>query len=675
VTKDKVLSSHELKIQERVVIDIRYYDELNNLVRRQNNPVRIAVEIRNSIFHKTVTEDYMDEARFGQGTHTELETNGEPVSEQDIVYTTTIKMEALDTLTDLLIERLTHTTAKRLGLTIEGETKRIEIKASLLDFIMSHFEYISLWLPGLSSWVPLPQVHGVVKSLSIFSAHLLINKTILTCTESFILKNCILKSDPQANEQPSLLVSIGGSATLNDIKVANRVHLNINASNAADVNAWKDTQVTVSDVVIGFRDVEQNAKSYDGYYDALFTLAELGRVFVSGVSTLNDIPFYTLFQLKSIHQIDITDITRISKQLPAFAPALSLGNFTRANISGITYIGINESNPRSTFIALSAIRPDSVLSISNVELYMLFLMNLAGITCQKINIIDSSFIDSSVCAGMEDSTVGNFTVSNVQIKTASLSFKAVNLNILSSTSFEAAQTLRLASERTLHITSAKLKAQKIEVALQTETSFHVKDSSIDADETVKTYVMATENETNASRVSFIDSSVRAIDKVFDSINTLSFQNVIMWGSTLGISHCMGCTLGILIYGEKNVLYLILDDVVVRSSTVYLYEPGIEQIISIANGKGSLGIQYSDDLNLSSRGEIRLQDSLVVLDINAVSERKLSLRSDNSLGSQVIGRTALITLTPDLGSADRAFFERITDNRQRHMETVQYGILA
>jgi hypothetical protein len=352
-----------------------------------------------------------------------------------------------------------------------------------------------------------------------------------------------------------------------------------------------------------------------------------------------------------------------------------MGNFTRANISGIKYIGVNESTPKSTFIALSAIRPDSVISISNVVLYNLSLMNLAGISCQKINIIDSSFIDSLVCTGMEDSTVGNFTVSNVQVKTASLTFKAVNLNILSRTSFEVSQTLRLTSERTLHITSAKLKAQKVEVALQAETSFHLKDSSIDADEAFKTYVMVKEDEENASRVSFIESFVRAMDKTFDSVNTLSFQKTTMRGSDLNISHCNGCTLDLLVYGETNILIIALNNVVLRSSTLCIYEPGMGQIISIADGKGSLGIQYSDDLAPSTHGRILLNDSLVVLDIHAVSERKLILLSDNSLGSQVVGHGEWITLTPDLGSADRAFFERITDDRKRHMETIQYGIMA
>jgi hypothetical protein len=673
MTTEDVLSSNELEARERIVIDIHYYDELGNATHIQNNPVRMDVSIRNSIYQVTTTEDFTDEALFGEGEKFEIETNGVSESDDDILYTFNIEKEDSGKFNEILIEKLA-TSIKDISLEIESETKLIEIKQSLLEFIFSHFEYIALTLPGLQSWITLPEAHSSVKVLLIDSAQILINKSIISCSESFILRNCILQASPHANTRPSLMVSIGGNADLSDIKVASMVYVNITASNADDITTWQDTEALLSNITIGFKDVERNMSSLTGNYDAIFTIAEISSVNVSGVTSLNDIPFHSLLRLENINKINITDITRITQSLPAMAPSLHLGNFSRLNISGIKYIGVNDSVPHNAFIWISKSRPDSNISISNVEMYKLPLISLGGISGNKLNIIDSSFIDSLVCSGMETSSIGNFTMSNVKIKTASLSFKALKLNLLSDSSIEADDTVNLSASETLNLTNVKIKAQNMAVSLGPEVSFHLKDSSILSYNEFKVDVTVAENGGNTSRVSFIDSFLTAELKEFNTISTLSFQDVTMKGNTLSIHKCSWCTLGVLAYCEKNSLEVILRDVALRSSDFCIFEAGNEQLLKIEDGRGNLGIQYNDSESPSSLAKIVLKNSVVVLDLNAASARKFSLSSEASVGSQVAGHGEWITLTPDLASADRVAFERLDGKRTRNMQKVQYGII-
>jgi hypothetical protein len=666
------VNNRTVKAKERIIIDICYYDELGMAVRIEDNPVRMDVSIRNSIYLQETTEDYSAKEPFGEAAKYEVETNGVIVSEKDIIYTTKVEKECYDKLTSILIDKLTGE-IKSLALKIESETKSIEITERLAEFILSHFENIYLALPGLAAWVPLPPIDAVIKTLYIDSAQLLVNKTIITCKESFTLKGCILQASNEANNTPLLIVTAGKEASLSALKITSRLFIKVNTGYNTALNEWKKTSITAADIIIGFKDIERDSESYNGNHDALVTLAEANEVRISDVKNLNDIPYYPLLSLENINEVNITNLVRVSNALPAAASAVKLNNFSRFNLSGAQYIGVNESLEQVSFIQLSGVRPDSALSLSDIVIYKTNLMNLSGITCLKISISNSSFEDSKVFYNMENSSVGRLSLNTVSVKGAALSLKALSISILSSTSLESEDEITLRASESANLTGADIKANNaVRVILEKEASFIVKKSRIRAAKefSIKTNYEAEED--NSSRVSLSESSLASRKQSFEGISSLNFQDLSLSASAFTVKKCQSCTLGILARYQKSPLEVIIEDSRLRLSDYYIYEAGANQAMNIKNCEGTLNVQYNDDETPLSIFRLSLEKSPVTLNFFAVSNRKVLFKCKESLGAQIIGNGELITLSPDLDSPDRLYFERFDGEVKRNVKKIQYG---
>jgi hypothetical protein len=646
---------------------------MNVVIPFSNTAKRIEITIRNSLFLKSTTEDYADSRPFGEGELLEIETNNYTRSGNDIVYSTNIEKQNYDNFTNILLKKLI-TNIKILSIKIETESSDIAIDERIMKYIFSKFTSIYFNLQGLRTWVPLPEITAEIDYLCIDNAQLFITQTILTCKENFILKNTILRSHPSLSKRPSLLVTIEKKASITGIKIANKVFLNITGKESDGLVKWKDTLILASDILIGFEDKEKNEFKHNGFFDPLLMFSEVNEVRISNVSSLNDIPYYILIGIKQATSINITDITRSTQDIQAAAPALQLSEYYTASISGITYVGANKTFPTSAFIRFNKVRVDSSITVSNAHLSYLALFNLTGINCQKISIFDSQFINTEALYNSKASTVGKLLLSNISIKTDdSLHIKALSLIILSSTHIESADDVILETESHSNIVDSIIKSNKrLGIVVHNDTTVNIKDTTLTSVKEIAAYSEYDEDEEVASKLAFVDCYIETRSIAFDNIASLQFDNIELKTNNASITDIARCTLNINAHYQNAPMAVTLTNTYINPSVYSIFTPGSIQEFNCIKCNGGMSIHYVDKENLSSLFKLSLHHSILNIQFDSVSDRQVSVISEDSLGSKITSDDEGLVITPSIESIDRTYFERIKTKNSKNNDKILYG---
>jgi hypothetical protein len=656
-----------LELRERIVIEIRYYDELNNLIPPFTQANNIDITLNNSVY--LLAEDsYSDNEPYGEGTKSEILIDEE--SENKYVHKITIEKGNYDKLSTILLQQL-KTDAKNISLRVESPSTFI-IAEEIIKYILSNFETIYFYFQGMSQWITLPEISVRIKNLTIESAQLYMTQTIISCSSSFIMRECTLQSKPDIKNTPSLLVSVGEEAIFNNIRIADRVNIGVSAKEVKNHEDWANTQVTISDYSIGFKDIFKNDKITNGMYNALLTIADVNAVNISGITSFNDIPYYPIISIKNVNTVNLSSIIRKCNEISAVAPAIRLSNYMECNIYDIQYKGINDSLENSSFIQFIKVRLDSSLSISNAEISKIALLNLLGVKCQKLAISSSKLIAHKVFLKVDSNYISKFVLDDVLIKAESFELTAVSLNIDSSTKIESIEDINITIQERANIHNSVLISRNSINIIVKNAKLNLNTITLEAIKAIT--IKSDDNESElTSNLLFLSVIVLAHDINFEvfnliNLNTLQFDRI----NNIVIDSCNGCILkDMLIHlkAETPINFDILKSNI-RLSNINIFNPGRYQKLNLSSCTGTLHIAYLDDKN-SSEFKTKLLDSDVSISFDAVSNRKITFESSNSLGSLIYSESDTISIIPELESADRQYFERIKD-KKKNKKKILYG---
>jgi hypothetical protein len=672
-TIERLPSTDTLNADERIVIDVRYYNEANEVVGESDLAHTIDITIRNSLYLKTLTENYSDPEPFGKGELIEYEVNNSGMSGEETVYSTKIEKKNYALFPNILLGVL-KTKVENISVRMETESKTIEITEEIMKYILSNFKSISLNFSGVVRWIPLPEVNVNLDYLSIENANLIVKQTILSCETSLVLRNCIFMSNRNTVNHPGFMITVGKEATLSNIKIANRVFIGISGKEARDIKRWSKTTVTISEFVIGFEDTSRNDRVRNGFYDAILSIVEIKDVLIAGIHSLNDIPYYPLVAVKKVNEANISNITRSSKNLPAAAPGIQLGEYVGVAISIISYTGVGKTFDSSSFIRFTKVRIDSSLSIVKANIINMALLNLSGITCQKINIGSSVLQNKEVFYNMKTGTIASLVLSNVTIVTDELYMKALSLSVLKESDIEAKNKIELSIEDTANISDSSIKSKNVfNMILGPNVSSHVNNTALVSGNDFKVYTEKDDDEQLSSNLSFNVSSLTGGKVHFNNINSLRFEETELMARELNIENCNSVFIGLMLHYREVPLPVSIKNSDIRLSTLALYEPGNNGLFNLLNCKGIFNIEYLDDISPSSISKLILNNSIMNIHFDAVINRKVYITSENSLGSIITGENDGITLIPDIRSVDRTHFERASGKAIKKPDKIVYGI--
>jgi hypothetical protein len=660
-----------LEVKERIILEIRYYDEADNIILASNKAARIEVNIKNSIYLKSMTEYLLDKNPFGQGNRAEITTDAQEVT--DNVYTTIIEKDEYDSLSEILLKQL-KTEVKSLHLKAELPTD-IVINENVINHILSNFESIYINLSGMTNWITIPQISTRIKELTIESGQIYVTQSIISCSSSFNMKSCILQSKPGIKNRPSLLVNVGEKATLHDIKIADRLYIGISGSEVKRFDKWSLTNVVISDVVIGFKDIDRNDKVHNGMYDSLLTVAEINEVNISGIKSLNDIPYYSFLSIKNVNSINLSMITRNSIEHQALSPTIKLANYIKCNIFQIDYAGINNTSEKNSFIRLLKIKINSSLAISNAKLIKMPLLNLAGINCQKLSITTSTFIDNDVIINMDSSYIDEFGLNTVSIKNGKINIKAATLCINSATNINTKEDISLVIKENGNIFDSIVKSMNnINIKLSSDASLNINKTALDAIKDINIETEYNGEDELASSVILYNSNITATKMILNHFKTLNFNDLQWFQKSTNIMNCTYCSLKNISINPTVTIPITIDmnNVEIRPSNINIFNP-LNHVLTLDKCTGNLHLAYLDDKNDSSKFMLNLINSNAIITFDAVSDRKVYLNSKESLGSLVFSESETMSIIPDIESPDRQHFERIAENK-KDIKKVLYGNL-
>jgi hypothetical protein len=258
------------------------------------------------------------------------------------------------------------------------------------------------------------------------------------------------------------------------------------------------------------------------------------------------------------------------------------------------------------------------------------------------------------------------------MKGASLTLKALGINILGSTTIEVEDEIMINVRETANINSSHIRSKNTAIiTMEDGASMHIKTSIIIA--TNLFGIMAVKmGEGSSLRVYLTDSVFTSKAYSFESVTVLNFTGMTLKGGLLEIKDSVTCVLGILFDAQKSPSKVLVEDSSFRLSDYYIIQAGPSQVMQLINCKGTFNVQYNDNESPASIFKLFLRNSKMTLYFDAVSDRKIQVTSDNSLGSQIISKDEIVNISPDIESPDRASFERLTAAGKYDAAKVQYG---
>jgi hypothetical protein len=672
---DLLPNDSTIKAKERIIIDVRYYDEKDNCIPVSEIAARMSISIRNGIYLQETTEDFLDENAFGEGKKREIALYQNIVTDAETIYSVKLEENEFDKFNLILMQCL-NTNVKNLFIKVDSESKNMKFSSDTFAYIFTHFKNISFDFYGYSGWAEFPDIDGSLESLSMESMQVQISKMVLSCSHGFNMMNCTFQSkigDGSAN----LIISSSGKNTLYNTKIANKLFMSISGGSVKEFEKWKGAGITVSEFSIGFKDASRNEKRHNGQYDAILTISEMNDVMISGVSNVNDVPYYPLISVRDSNTVGMTNITKANIDLPTMSPVATLRNFMNFSLSKASYIGVGNTNENISFIRIYKTRIDCEISISSLTMHKLSLLNSSGVNCQRFSIADSAFSDSEILHNMKTSSINDLVLSNVSLKGPKINFKAISISIMSSSDIKTENEIVFEAKESILISDSSISSNKdLNINVGYESSSSVNNSSILSLRNINSTAKEDDADIeNGSKITFNNSYISSRETVFDNINLVRFGDTSLRSSELSLKDIRHCMLGLLVNCRKLPMNMAFTNVDFRNSVLEINEPGSKQTMNFSSCKGGFNINCMDDATPNSAFKISLADSIVRLLLDAVSERKIIVNSKESLGSAVVGAGGAVSIVPDVTSIDRRYFERIKHLTDASTSKILYGSIA
>jgi hypothetical protein len=662
--------------KERIIIEARYYSEENTSIPLSNQAYLYDLTVRKSIFLE-ISSDKFNEAGevTGEKNITEVETNNPNGSDNENIYETKIEKSEYSNISQLLLSKL-NTNIKNLSLHFVGDIDNVTITSEVINFIFANFENVTLDFKGFSSWVNIPEINSGLKSLNIENANLEISQAILSCTTSFTLNNVIIKTVGNSPKKPSLIVTAGKESTLRNITISEPIFISISGSESKEYSNWRNTSVTLYNIEIGFKDEEKNRYGSSDICEPILTIADFAYSTICSVKATEDIPYYPLLSIKKTSEINLCELTRVSKENSSYAPSIILSDYYTVALSQCIYAGKIKSPDSVSFIKINKSRGDSELYISDSTIVNSNILGLEGVSCQLIAIDNSYFFSSNIFYRMDSSTIGKLILNNVNMIVDNFNIKSADLSILSETNIEVKENVSLEINEIGNISSSIIKIQKnIDIVLASHASLNIVDSSVFVIKELKIYTKKNENEELSSRVDITRSHLgTAICNIFN-ISSLKSNEMDLHGRECTIN-ALAVFLDVNIQYNNNPFPITIKDSNLRQSVFSLYNPANKMAFNLLNCSGEAFIKYLDDKNEKSVFNLEIESSPVSFHFDAVKgNRKVNIASKDSLGAVITGENDEISLVPDISCSDRLLFQRIEEKMPKDNSKILYGIIG
>ena len=681
------------KVIERILISIYLYDEDGMLTKNESQAYTEKIVIKKDICSKSLTQDYADINKYGEGEKTEVSIYG--ASDKDENAYAIFSVNSIDKISNSLIKYLFAINTLKLSVTGDNVSD-VWLNEFLTTAIFSKYSNISLELINSAAEFKGNDIR--LNSLSIVgSGSIKLNGSVsVTATNSVNLDNLILSSSKDSIVEFNFMAP---NINLNELSILTPITIYTACEKTDTYNEYKTTSCSVNKVSYTFSEsdntnpsVIRDSDDAKMFNNALLSVADFYSATVSGI-TINDAYCYKGVRFNHLNELHISSLTRVTTK--------NIGNYT-IGISDINRIYLNDinissghaygtNNEYAIFIGDGGLSNLQTLSIDNIKINNLYLMNLGSCNADQISVSNCTMVSETFLQTDRTCNVNYLTFSGLNLTIDHpLNVYCTNLRIYDSNIY--IRDLSESDINEFNITeSLKIKSSRLvgdestlKVNMLYDSNFDVSDSEIIFKNFEMSYVENEYEETFTELLSeenkviyFKNSTITADSKIsIAGAYRVSSLATAFNSKEIAISNIDNVSFNEIASTYNNLIKYAFANCNLKGTVLSMRNVASSNSISFDNCSGSLTYRVEDAASETENSSVlsaTLKDSNIDLLVDTVGlPIRANLISNNSIGSSVFGNNSSVKVTPSMTSSDIENFNNISELSEIKSDKTNYG---
>lgn len=679
------------KVIERILVSIYLYDRDGIITKNNTQAYTEKIIIKKDICSKSITQDYADINKYGKGVKAEVSIYGSSSEDNDAYKI--FSLNSIDEIPTTLIRYLF--TLDNLNLSVYGNNiSEIWIDRYLSTAIFTKFANVFIELNNSAIEIEGGDIRlksfsitgtGSIKlkdSLSITSDNVNLDDIVLSCSENKIIE-CNFIAD---------------TINLNEITVVTPITIYTACEKSKTYNEYKQTFCNVNQIAYNFSENDDinpktvyNLDDTSIFDNALLSAADFYNVNVSGVE-INNAYCYKGVRFYHLNELRLSGLTRETNE--------NIGDYT-IGISDINRIYINdvsvlsghayaENNEYVIFIGDKNLSNLQSMSVNNITIKNLYLMNLSGCNASEITISNCTSVSESFIQTDRTCNVTNLTFSELNLTTDhALNIYCPDLYIQDSTinvkDLTSGRTNEFNIVKSLRIKNSRLSGDDstLKINMLYDSSADISDSEIIFKNFEMKYVKNEYEEVFTGMmletdkvIYFKNSNVTSNESI--SINDayrLSSYRTSFNSKKISISNIKNVSFNEIASTYSNMIEYLFSKCSFKNTVLSMRNVVSDNSLNFDDCTGSITYKV-EDIASSEVNAVSLLTTLKDSDIDLLVDTiglpiKVNLISDNSVGS-VFGNNSSISIIPSMKSSDIANFNSISSLSEADINKINYG---
>lgn len=677
---EKLVSNNMLKITERLLCYIDYYDDNGIKLSSESGAYEQRIKIIFDRCESERTELYSSTDNYGESDKSHYSAN----EEDDHYISDKIYDFYGDVVTKYLIDRMNLKLTK-LKLDILGSSK-IKINKEFFIKAVSNFNYVSINIGNNSeNLLYLPNGEFRIKSFEFNGGTLYLPESFdIRCAKNISLSNAkIKKSDNEAK-----IALIAKSVNIDNILITDKILWRIDNTPTKDLNEYKNSYIDIRNIHLDLEKYNNELFSKSKYSEPLFVVTSSNSVALYDVNVLEGSNF-KIFKFKGCNKLNIINLYRSTKSIKNYT--VGIEGINDVNISGFNLNCENESKDYAIIYSPEDTDFFRNFSIIDFNVSNCGFINLNGSILNSFRISEgtvthSTFIDS------KNTNILDLSISDCKLdinKDYYLYGNTIDFRNNSiyhnDKSYYGSLTVEATTGIKINNSTILCDDRDIEFKLEDECILDIINSNISGNN-LSIYKPKLENElteameevfkTSKRKVKILGSTISIFGdfKVYNEIEDFKIVNSkFLNANSISVLNTILSFENVTLDSEHKPIPINIESCKLGIFSLYTNEVPKNNSITIKNSSGNIEYVCNDITNEvdSSILNLNLESSRIGFISNSKNVPiKIKLNSNNSQGSCVFGYNNTKVI-PDITSIDRNIFASV-QNYETVFDKVSYG---
>ena len=580
-------------------------------------------------------------------------------------------LDALDTLLSEFIGRFSKGNSGNINIAFKGtnEFPAYNLSQTTIESILERFSSLELDFGNMKESINLPVKNFNNDSIIIKNAKLIVEQCELHGGKHLELDTVELFPKDQTLSN-YLTLSSNTTIDVKNIIIHDLLFLRGTVKTEDDVQ-FNNSSISLYNTLI----VSDDESIPDGMKVPLIRLLGARNINCNRVRLIGDIPGYRIIDISRCETFEIIDYERTRVKL-ASTQDIIVSDFFEGTFLDCVINGPIEKQqePSMYFVFLSKLRSESKVTFNNVIVDHYGLVIATGNMFNTLKCMNSNISNCDIAIDFKDASIEHVILKSITLKNIN-SFNIVGKqqSIIDSELVINEVFNSLVRDK-FNISSTSIRSKEFSILARENSKINVSDTQITTTENISIKGKRPPENQKTEVFSFKDTILSTNNLIFEDVLKINCKNLVLEKVRNSIFANTILIFSSVIFDYMNTICNIefIDSKFTGSVIEYQNVPNVHKT-NITNSTGKIVYNYTNENDSKTTHNVNLIKSPLYITIEeCYGIKTVNIKSEESSGLKVLSLTEEATVIPDISSADKLLFKKITDINETSLDHVLYG---